>query len=173
MGRLPYPPYEDKFFAAVGKPTINVMKMLSYSSATIEQWGTIGNAQFARLELSKKNREHVILLAAAKFHSSYEWDHHVPLSARFKITDRQREEIRKAGEGKGYFARYDWSTNEAEFSGSEEVLLRFVEAVIDAGEVDDALWARVKDTFSRREIVEMISVQVSNFLSNQPLEFQN
>lgn len=173
MARLPYPPYEDKFFAAVGKPTINVMKMLSYSSATVEQWGTIGNAQFARLELSKKNREYVILLAAAKFGSSYEWDHHVPLSARFKITDEQREEIQKAGKTKGYFAGYDWTKNQAKFSGAEKVLLQYLEAVIDVGDVDDTLWEEVMDTFSKREIVEIISVQVSASLSHQILHPRN
>ena len=45
MARLPYPAYEDKFFAAVGKPTINVLKLLSYSAGTIEQWSTIGNSE--------------------------------------------------------------------------------------------------------------------------------
>jgi alkylhydroperoxidase family enzyme len=160
MARFPYPAWEDKHFAAAGKPTINVLKLLSYSPATIEHWASIGNAQFARFELSKKLRELTILLSAAKFESDYEWRHHVPLSAKFGITDVQREEILKAGAVNGYFTEDYWTRNDPGFDQKEKVMLTFLEAVIDKGEVGEGIWQKTTEVFSKREIMEMISMQV-------------
>ena len=161
MARFPYPAWEDKHFKAVGKPTINVLKLLSYSPATIEKWADIGNAQFAQFALIKKHREIGILLSAAKFGSNYEWTHHIPLSAKFGVTDLQREEILKAGRVKGYFTEEYWTRNKPGFDQKEKVLLTFLEAVIDIGEVDEGTWQKTTGTFSKREIVELISMQVS------------
>jgi alkylhydroperoxidase family enzyme len=160
MARFPYPSWEDKNFTAVGKPTINVLKLLSYSSATVDQWCAIGNAQFTRLALAKKNRELVILLSSAKFGSVYEWTHHIPISARFGVTDIQREELLKAGKTKGYFSEAYWMRNKAGFTQKERLLLTFLEAVVDVGEVDESVWEKTSEAFSKREIVEIISMQV-------------
>ena len=163
MARFSYPAYEDKSFAAAGKPTINVFKLLSYSPATVDHWCTIGNAHFTRVSLSKKLRELVILLSAAKFGSTYEWTHHVPLSAKFGITDLQRGELLKAGKEKGYFSGTYWRNDSygVGFETKDEVvLLRFLEAVIDTGEVDEEAWQRTTEVFSPQAIVEIITIQV-------------
>ena len=165
MARFPYPSWEDKNFTAVGKPTINVLKLLSYSSATVDYWCAIGNAQFTRLALAKKHRELVILLSSAKFGSTYEWTHHIPISAKFGVTDVQREDLLKAGKAKGYFSEEYWTRNVAEFDRKESLLLTFLEAVIDAGEVDEELWQKTSEVFSEREVVEIISVQVGTLSS--------
>ncbi|KAF3933612.1 hypothetical protein ABW19_dt0208251 [Dactylella cylindrospora] len=161
MARFPYPAWEDPFFAAAGKPTINVLKLLSYSSATIDQWSAIGNAQFSRFSLPRKLRELVILLSSAKFGSTYEWTHHIALSAKAGVTDKQREDLLEAGKVKGYFSQEYWANSAAGFNDREQVLLTFLEAVIDTGEVDEETWQRTTGQFSPREIVEVISMQVS------------
>jgi alkylhydroperoxidase family enzyme len=162
MARFPYPDYEDKAFAAAGKPTINVFKLLSYSPATVDHWCTIGNAHFTKVSLTKKLREFVILLSSAKFGSFYEWTHHVPLSAKFGITDAQREELLKAGKAKGVFSQEYWAANSAGMDPEEQVLLTFLEAVIDSGEIDEGVWQRTTAVFPPRAIMEIITMQVSN-----------
>jgi alkylhydroperoxidase family enzyme len=162
MARFPYPDYKDKAFTAAGKPTINIFKLLSYSPATVDDWCTIGNAHFTKVSLTKKLREFVILLSSAKFGSSYEWTHHVPLSAKFGITDAQREELLKAGKSKGFFSQEYWATNKADIGPDEQVLLTFLEAVIDSGEVDEETWQRTTAIFPPRAIIEVITMQASD-----------
>lgn len=161
MGRFPYPAWEDKAFAAAGKPTINVFKLLSYSPATVDLWTSIGSAHFTRVEFTKKERELIILLSAAKFRSYYEWTHHIPLSAKFGVTDEQREEIQRAAKVKGYFSDEYWKRNDAKFDKKEQVLLTFLEAILDFPEVDEATWQKAAETFSKRQIMEMLTMQVS------------
>jgi alkylhydroperoxidase family enzyme len=161
MGRFPYPAWEDKNFAAAGKPTINVFKLLSYSPETVELWTSIGNAHFTRINFSKKDRELIILLSSAKFRSYYEWTHHIPLSTKFGVTDKQRNELRNAAKVKGYFSEVYWKENKANFDTKEQVLLTFLEAIIDFGEVDEATWQKATETFSKRQIMEMLTMQVS------------
>jgi hypothetical protein len=161
MARFPYTEWTDKNFAKAGKPTINVFKLLSYSPATVELWTSIGYAHFTQLSLSKKNRELVVLLSAAKFKSSYEWIHHIPLSARLGVTDAHREELERAGKTKNYFSKEYWRKNKAKFEQKEIMLLTFLEAVLDTGEVDEQTWQNTIKTFSEREIAEILSLQVS------------
>lgn len=49
----------------------------------------------------------------------------------------------------------------AKFSAKDLILLAFVESVIQQPEVSDELWKRVKNEFSDREIVEILSLKVS------------
>jgi alkylhydroperoxidase family enzyme len=160
MARLPYTDFKDKAFTAAGKPTINVMKMLGHSSSTIEHWAAIGAAQFAHFSLPKKLRELVILFTTAKFNSAYEFRHHIPLSSRFGVTDAQRDEFIKAGKTKEkWFSRQRYENGNG-FAPKELLLLRFLEQIIDDGEVGEELWAETRETFSDREIVEILSMQV-------------
>ncbi|KAJ9148519.1 hypothetical protein NKR23_g4887 [Pleurostoma richardsiae] len=154
MARLPY-----TLDASQEYVPLNVLKILSLSSATFKHWAELGSAQFKDLELPRRERELVILLSTSKFPSTYEWTHHVPISAKFGITDVQREELSRAGTQKGYFASQEKGQGETHFTSKEMTLLLFVEAVIEGPEVSDALWERVKADFSEREIVEVISLQ--------------
>lgn len=156
MARLPYPDVEMK-----GMP-LNVLKLFSYSSATAEYWTKIGTAQFRKLALSHKHRELVILLSTAKFKSSYEWTHHITISTNEGVTDAQREVLAEAGNQKGFFSEQEKAGQITDlFTPQEKTLLLFLEAIIDEPEVGDDLWARVKAEFSDREIVEVITLQVS------------
>lgn len=162
MARLPYSSKPTRYLA------LNVVKVLSHSSATVGHWEELGNAQFKSLQLSKKLRELVILLSTAKFQSSYEWTHHVGVSARHGVSDAQRAVLATAGRTKSFFSSADHRERAKEFSAQEALLLQFVEAVIEGPEIDDDLWEKVKGTFTEREIVEIISLQASksNYCQN-------
>ncbi len=155
MARLPYPSSYPAGYAP-----LNVLKLLSLSSATFKHWADIGTAQFMKLSIPAPERELAILLTTAKFGSTYEYTHHVPVSAKFGITDQQRDELARAGVRKNYFAASNEGRNTACFSPKETTLLRFVEAVIEGPEIPQALWDETKAIFSDREIVELITLQV-------------
>jgi hypothetical protein len=89
MARLPYLNYTCN-----SRPTINAIKLLAHSPATADHWTAVGTAHFKSLALSKRLRELATLYLSARFQSSYEWDHRIPLSTRAGITEAQREMLR-------------------------------------------------------------------------------
>ncbi|KAF2794375.1 hypothetical protein K505DRAFT_361143 [Melanomma pulvis-pyrius CBS 109.77] len=123
--------------------------------------GHLGGAHFTDLALPQKLRELVILLTTAKFKSTYEFTHHTPVSQATGVTDEQREDIGNAGEQKGYFSKGDGGEGNVGWEEKEKVLLGFVEAVIESvdGDVSDELFGKVKELFSDREIVEIVSLE--------------
>ncbi|RAL02339.1 carboxymuconolactone decarboxylase family protein [Aspergillus ibericus CBS 121593] len=156
MARLPYPNYHTPLSKT--HPTLNIIKLLSHSTATINHWTALGNAQFKDLSLSPRDRELVILLTTSKFHSTFEWTHHLPVSRKAGVTEKQQSALETSAKEKNYFisGKYD---PEAGFSAKDMILLTFVETIIQQPNVSDELWERVKSEFSDREIVEIISLQ--------------
>lgn len=158
MARLPYPDYHTPH--AKSHPTINIMKLLSYSAATVDHWAGLGNAQFKQLLLSARDRELVIMLTTSKFNSTYEWTHHLPLSLKAGVTKQQQLALEESAKQNNYFIDGKCGFK-AGFSAKDLILLAFVETIIQQPEVSDELWKRVKSEFSDREIVEIVSLQVS------------
>ncbi|RAH84662.1 hypothetical protein BO86DRAFT_407602 [Aspergillus japonicus CBS 114.51] len=156
MPRLPYTNYHTPH--AGPPPTLNIIKLLSHSTATVDHWTALGNAQFKHLSLAARDRELVILLTTAKFQSTYEWTHHVPVSLKAGVTRAQQSALEASSKTTNYFIDGKYSL-EAAFSPRDLVLLTFVETIIQQPEVGDELWERVKREFSEREIVEIISLQ--------------
>jgi alkylhydroperoxidase family enzyme len=157
MARLPYPKYEYN-----SQPSINAIKLLAYSSTTVDHWTAVGTAHFRSLALSKKLRELVTLYLSAIFQSSYEWDHHVPLSAKAGVTEIQREVFKNvANKDEDFFAN---GRGEGAFEEREIAMLKFLEATVKGPEVSDKQWQETTKYFSSREIVELLSLQVSEIL---------
>lgn len=158
MARLSYPNYHTPF--AKSRPTLNVIKLLSHSTATVDHWVAVGNGQFKQLSLSDRDRELVILLATSKFNSDYEWTHHLPISRKAGVTEKQQSALKESGKRKNYFA-VGKDGADSGFSRKDIILLTFVETIIQQPEVSEELWKLVQSEFSQREIVEIISLQVS------------
>ncbi|GAQ42074.1 hypothetical protein AtubIFM55763_006956 [Aspergillus tubingensis] len=157
MARLPYP--ESPKQHAKSHPTLNIMKLLSYSTATVDHWAGLGNAQFRQLSLPARDRELVIMLTTSKFNSTYEWTHHLPVSLKAGVTKQQQAALKASAKEKNYFIDRKLDNGAAGFSDKDLVLLSFVETIIQQPEVSDELWKSVKGVFSDREIVEIISLQ--------------
>jgi alkylhydroperoxidase family enzyme len=155
MARLPYPPFT---LPTSKNPPVNVIKLLSHSPSTVEHWTGVGTAHYRALLLPKRLRELTILYCAAKFQSPYEWDHHLIVSEKL-VTDAERQIIKKAAKsGNNYFE--EGERQESGFAQREWVLLRVLEAVTSGPYVEDRLWTEVREAFSEREIVEILSLQV-------------
>lgn len=98
------------------------------------------------------------MYCSAKFGSSYEWDHHVIVSAQI-LSDAQREVLKRAAGEERFWAE---GGGREEFEERERVLLRFLERTMNGPEVDDGLWEEMRGLFVEREIVEVMSLQVSS-----------
>ncbi len=157
MARLPYPSYTVKDPKI--KFTINILKLLSYSPATVDHWVEAGNGHFRSLVLPAHDRDLAILYSSARFSSSYEWIHHIRMSEKAGVTEVQREEIEKAATSQGFFAN---GGGKKVFNKRQLALLRFLEKMIDGPEVDEVMWLDTRECFSDREIVELVSLQVSS-----------
>lgn len=103
MAQLPYPDYNTPHAAATSHPTINILKLLSYSTATAHHWTELGHAQFKNLKLSNRDRELVILLTSSKFNPVYEWAHRLPLSLKAGVTKEQQSTLEISGKKNNYF----------------------------------------------------------------------
>ncbi|RAK75295.1 carboxymuconolactone decarboxylase family protein [Aspergillus fijiensis CBS 313.89] len=141
MSRLPYPDYHTPH--AKSHPTLNITKLLSHSATIVDHWTALGNVQFKDLFLADREGELVIMLTTANFQSTYEWTHHVLVALKAGVTRAQHPEA--------------W------FSPRDIVLLTFVETITQQPEVGDELWERVRQEFSGREVVQIISLQVRLF----------
>lgn len=154
MARLPYPPYTYH-----SRSTINAIKLRAHSPATADHWTAIGTAHFRSLALPRKERELATLYLSASFRSSYEWDHHIPLSAQAGVTKERREVLRSAVDRDTRFFAKDGG--QGMFEERERGMLKFLEAMVRGPDVGDELWEETRGYFSEREIVELISLQVS------------
>ena len=134
---------------------------------TSHSWAAVGTSHYRSLVLPKKLREIAILYCGAKFGSSYEFEHHIIVSADI-LTDAQRSLLKTAATDPGFFetARQkgdklgDWEV-EGLFDERERVLLRFLETTTNGPVVEEGLWGEMKRQFSEREIVEVMSLQAS------------
>ncbi|RAH42842.1 uncharacterized protein BO95DRAFT_484408 [Aspergillus brunneoviolaceus CBS 621.78] len=124
MSRLPYPNYHT--LHAKSFPTLNIIKLLFHSAATVDHWTALGNAQFKHLSLADRDRELVIMLTTAKFQSTYEWTHHVPVAG---VTRAQQYALAASSKQFSYFI-YGKHSPEAGFNPRDLALLTFVETII-------------------------------------------
>ena len=138
---------------------MNVIKLLAHSPSIVAHWTGVGTAHYRSLLLPKRLRELTILYCAARFRSSYEWDHHVVVSADL-VSDAERAVIKSAAEsgGKGLFGQGE---GKKPFTEREGALLQFLEEVTAGPTVRDELWGEMRRAFCEREIVEVLSLQVS------------
>ena len=136
------------------------MKLLSHSEATVDHWAGLGNSQFKQLSLCTRDRELVIMSTTSKFNSTYEWTHHLPLPLKAGVTKKQQSALQTSATRKNYFIEGKQSV-ETGFSAKDLILLTFMETIIQQPGVGDEPRKRVESEFSDREIVEIVSLQVS------------
>jgi alkylhydroperoxidase family enzyme len=81
------------------------------------------------------------------------------------LTDRERDMIKSAAKCGTRSGELFMEGKEKEaFGEKEKVLLKFLEEVTSGPTVNDGLWEVMKRSFTEREIVEILSLQVSWFL---------
>ncbi|OAI40975.1 hypothetical protein AYO38_00915 [bacterium SCGC AG-212-C10] len=109
-----------------GGPMINIMR-LYFANPLLESQG---RRLWRASGLDDRRRELVILRAAFRKQSKYEWHQHVRFSRRDGMPDA---DIRAVG---------NWQASDR-FSDDERALLAYVDAIVDTGRPDDELYASV------------------------------
>jgi|AntRauTorckE6833_2_1112554.scaffolds.fasta_scaffold63960_2 alkylhydroperoxidase family enzyme len=118
-------------------------------------WCALGTAVRWESSLDDGLRELVTSLVASLVDAKYEWRKHAGLALEHGATQQQLGSLPA------------WQTDPT-FTPREQVALAFVEAVT-AQQVDDDLFARAEDEFSRQEVVELAAtaayyVAIARFL---------
>jgi alkylhydroperoxidase family enzyme len=161
--RIPYSDFKYSSPLVVG----NIFRMLGHTPATAEAWVGVGTGNITAQDLCHYHRELVILYVAALNKGMYEWHHHVFFSKKQGVTEAMHKVIWdntltaevagkkpfKNGVGKDAFPKEkDW------------ILLSFVEAVLTGVAVEDEAFKAAKSAFSDRELMEIVTVAVSDVI---------
>ena len=125
-----------------GKP-VNVYAALGNNPEVLSGTRAFLSSLWASSGLSERERELVILLAAAESGCRYEWHQHVSIGRDAGVDDAEMAAIAD-GEFDG-------------FAGDEALLLRYAAAVIDHG-VDDALHDAFVDAYDESTAVGTASL---------------
>jgi 4-carboxymuconolactone decarboxylase len=151
MARLPYvdparasEPTRD---ALSRVPPLNIFRMMANADSAFRPWLRWGNALLSDLALDPLLRELAILrVARLTPHAEYEWVQHVAIAEAVGASAEQ-------------VAALERDRPDADcFSLLQQAVLRFTtEVVRDARASEEAL-ARLKETLSAREIIELLMV---------------
>lgn len=154
MARVPYvtqddldPKYQDLIVSSLqpGK-TANVYAAIGNNPAVLSGLRTNLGALWTDSGLTDRQRELVILTAAAEISSTYEWHQHVNIATNAGIS---REEISAIA-----------AENLDAFDADESTLIRYAQAVVH-GDVTDDIHESMAGAFGRETTVGAASVAAS------------
>jgi alkylhydroperoxidase family enzyme len=92
--------------------------------------------------LPARDRELLVLRAAHRVGSVYEWSSHAPIAGGSGLTD---EEI----------ARVRLGPDENEWSDSDATVLRAADELIETHTLSDATWQRLSERYDERQMIEV------------------
>ena len=93
--------------------------------------------------LSPREMEIVILRVATRYHSAYQWAHHVHSARQVGMTDAEFAALEQGG------ASPLWSTH-------EQAMVHAVDQLCDAGRIDDATWGALAEGRDRRWLMDFL-----------------
>jgi 4-carboxymuconolactone decarboxylase len=124
---------------------LKVHRILANSSATFRPFILLLSSLLLDSSLPADDREVVILHLAARRGVKYEWDEHVPVSAKAGISDAHRE------------ALSDGTLNHLDgFSESQRLALEIAEVIVTDGGVAKDLWTTAKRTWGEEGALDLI-----------------
>jgi len=130
-------------FAALPAP-LNIFRMMAHAPTSFRPLLRLGSSILAAQQLDPRLREFAILLAVRAFGGRYEWIQHVPIAEACGATP---EQVLALEEG-----RLDADC----FDDTEKAFLAFVEDSARNVRCGDAVFTRMRQLFTDREIVETI-----------------
>ena len=93
--------------------------------------------------LSARQRELLIMRVAWRFHSRYQWAHHVVSSRKIGMTDAEIEGLKLGPRAPV------WNTH-------ERALLSAIDQLCENGHIDDTIWDDLDRTMNRHQIMDML-----------------
>jgi 4-carboxymuconolactone decarboxylase len=150
MARLPYP--GPSYVSGVMHQFperlhhLNIARMLSYASTAISPFYVFSGALLDQLELDPKLRQLTILRVTHRIEAQYAWIQHVALAKSIGVSDEQISSL-KQGRVEG-----------DHFTTKEQLMLTFVDEVMQTPRVSDTTFEQMRRLFSSRELVELLLV---------------
>lgn len=133
-------------FGPDGRP-MAIFRTMAHHPALLERWN--GFAGFFRTvgAVPARTRELVVLRTAWRIGCRYEWGQHVLIARDAGLTDAEIARLpgpRPAEDG------------HVGMADADELLVRFVDELIDNTDVTDATWHELNSTYTTQQIFELI-----------------
>lgn len=142
----PYAPEVQARFEALMPPGVEplvLFRMLARDPRLFQRF--MGGGLLDRGHLTLRQREVVIHRVTAQCRSEYEWGVHVAFFAKRAGLDA--DQLRSTVHG---------GTDDACWSVEDRLLIRFCDALHASCDIDDALWAELRGTFSEEVMLELL-----------------
>jgi len=123
----------------------NLLGILMHNQETLEPFLDYWVTSKAKMGLSVREQELVILRMAVLYRSEYVWKHHVKVGREFGINDTELDSIRH-----GSYAVFS--------SERESAFLELTDAFMNDRYLSTKLWNRTKNVLSSRDFVDLISL---------------
>lgn len=125
-------------------PPLNIFRTLAHAETAFRPFLRFGGAVLGGLQLDPLLRELAILVVARDAEAHYEWIQHVAIAKAVGASEAQIAAIESG------------TTDPAAFDVRQAAAVEFTRAVVRSPRVEDELFARVRDQFDDREIVELL-----------------
>ena len=150
MARIPYPdtarpdlaPLVERIKRERGGKLLNLYRMLLHSPPVAEGWLAFFTAVRQKGTLSGRHRELAIMRIAVINGADYEFTQHVPFALAEGVTQAQLDALRAGREPDG-------------LTGADRAVLAYADAMTRQVRVPDDVFARVREQFAERELVEL------------------
>ena len=139
LGRLP-----GKGLQGEGFP-YNLLGILMYNPETLETFLDYWVTSKAKMGLSVREQELVILRMAVLYRSEYVWKHHVKVGREFGVNEVELDAVRQ-----GSYAAFS--------AARERALLELTDAFMKDRCLSPKLWEQTKDVLGARDFVDLISL---------------
>lgn len=143
---------DDETTAALDKTPVsssgepyNLFTTLARHPRLLARINAMGGIFMTKGELTGRDREIVVLRVSTRTRCYYEWGHHVPLARKAGVTEKELRCLARQNDAVA------WNRHDT-------VLLSVADRLLDAGEVDDALWGRACDEWSESQILELLTL---------------
>lgn len=123
----------------------NLLGILMYNPETLETFLDYWVTSKAKMGLSVREQELVILRMAVLYRSEYVWKHHVKVGREFGVNDTELDAIRH-----GSYATFS--------TAKERAFLELTDAFMNERSLSPKLWNQTKDVLGARDFVDLISL---------------
>ena len=126
-----------------GLPPIALFRTVAHNPRVLARWR--GGALLDKGSICLRQREIVILRTTARLGAEYEWGVHIAFFAqKAGLSAAERAATVHAGP--------------AAWSGTEAVLVRIVDALVDEATLGDELWVEAAGHFAPAQMIEILSL---------------
>lgn len=135
-------------------PPLNIFRTLAHAETALRPFLRFGGAILSRLQLDPLVRELVILAVAHETGARYEWVQHVAIATAVGASEAQIAAIEAAATGEA--GADSAPAVDSPLDPAQHAAIDFARAVVRSPRVSDELFARVREHFDQREIVELL-----------------